>query len=155
MKNSREDICGLAGRCVRSFSVQVVNPSCVSLTWTLFENCSTPDFMVVQWSSRRHQGSAHHRRLQGGHTWVRLPYSEGPAYLTGNHASLHPALPLVACAQTAAEGCCVATAGQVFDFDDDFYLYPVFADREGEPVFATGRNRRLFGLFVLFKYVCI
>lgn len=89
--------CGVAGRCVRSFSVQVVNRSCAALTWTLLENCSTPQFMVVQWSSRRHQGSAHHRKLQGGDTWARLPYGDSPAYLTGNHAStLHFLQSLVA-----------------------------------------------------------
>lgn len=80
---------GVSGRCVRSFNVQLVNRSCASLTWSLFANCSTPDFMVVQWFSRRHQGSGHHRRLHGEDTWARLPYTDSPAYLPGNSASTH------------------------------------------------------------------
>lgn len=72
---------------MRSFSVHVVNRSCASLTWTLFQNCSAPQFMVVQWSLRRQLGSGQHRRLQGGATWARLPDTDGHAYLTGNHAS--------------------------------------------------------------------
>ncbi|XP_075872070.1 leptin receptor [Nelusetta ayraudi] len=100
-------------RCVRSFSVRVVNSTCVSLTWTLLENSSVPQFMVVQWSPRRHQGSGHHHRLQGGDTWARLPYTDSPAYLTGGF----------------------------FASDDyNYYLYPVFADGEGEPVFATAKG---------------
>lgn len=79
--------CGAAGRCVRSFSVRVINSTCVSLMWTLLENSSVPQFMVVQWSPRRHQGSGHHHKLQGGDTWARLPYTDGPAYLRGNSAS--------------------------------------------------------------------
>lgn len=74
------------GRCLRSFSVLVINSTCVSLFWTLLDNSSAPLFMVVQWSPLRQQDSAHHRG-QSGDTWVRLPYTEHPTYLRGNMLS--------------------------------------------------------------------
>lgn len=70
----------VAGRCVRSFGVQLVNRSCATLTWSLSASCPTAHSMVVQWSSRRHRGS-------GRDSWARLPHSHSPAYLTGNPAS--------------------------------------------------------------------
>lgn len=137
--------CGAAGRCVRSFSVRVVNSTCVSLTWTLLENSSVPQFMVVQWSPRRHQGSGHHHRLQGGNTWARLPYTDSPAYLRGNAAASAPHFLLSFVPELETEGRRLATAGDFFASDDyNYNLYPVFADGEGEPVFATGRHRRPF-----------
>uniref|UniRef100_A0A8C2ZXD6 Leptin receptor n=1 Tax=Cyclopterus lumpus TaxID=8103 RepID=A0A8C2ZXD6_CYCLU len=37
-------------RFVRSFSVLVINSTCVSLSWSLLDDSSVPLFMVVQWS---------------------------------------------------------------------------------------------------------
>ncbi|XP_076583053.1 leptin receptor [Chaetodon auriga] len=90
-------------RCVRSFSVLVINSTCVSLSWTLLDNSSVPLFMVVQWSPQRQQG-------QSGETWARLPYTDRPTYLRGDFFG--------------SEEC-------------GFYLYPVFADGEGEPMYTT------------------
>ncbi|XP_070764514.1 leptin receptor [Enoplosus armatus] len=95
-------------RCVRSFSVLAINSTCVSLSWSLVDNSSVPLFMVVQWSPQRQQDSDHHQG-QSGQTWARLPYTDRPVYLRGDFFG--------------SEEC-------------GFYLYPVFADGEGEPVYA-------------------
>uniref|UniRef100_A0A671VP30 Fibronectin type-III domain-containing protein n=1 Tax=Sparus aurata TaxID=8175 RepID=A0A671VP30_SPAAU len=89
-------------RCVSSFSVLVINSTCVSLSWTLLDNNSVPLSMVVQWS---------HHKGQSGHMWARLPYTDRPIYLRGDFFGSE---------------------------ESGFYLYPVFADGEGEPVYATG-----------------
>lgn len=79
----------VSGRCVRSFSVRVINSTCVSLWWTLLDNSLAPLFMVVQWSPQRQQDPDHHK-VQSGDTWARLPYTDRPTYLRGNNmASLH------------------------------------------------------------------
>lgn len=96
-------------RCVRSFSATVINSTCVSLSWTLLDNSSVPLFMVVQWSPQRRVDSDHHKG-HSGVTWARLPYSDGPIYLRGDFFG--------------SEDC-------------GFFLYPVFADGEGEPVYTT------------------
>lgn len=96
-------------RCVRSFSVMVINSTSVSLSWTLLDNSSAPLFMVVQWSPRKQQDSDPHKG-QSAETWARLPYADRPVELRGDLFS--------------SEEC-------------GFYLYPVFADGEGEPVYAT------------------
>uniref|UniRef100_A0A671VQN1 Fibronectin type-III domain-containing protein n=1 Tax=Sparus aurata TaxID=8175 RepID=A0A671VQN1_SPAAU len=88
-------------RCVSSFSVLVINSTCVSLSWTLLDNNSVPLSMVVQWS---------HHKGQSGHMWARLPYTDRPIYLRGDFFGSE---------------------------ESGFYLYPVFADGEGEPVYAT------------------
>ncbi|KAM9357750.1 LOW QUALITY PROTEIN: leptin receptor [Symphorus nematophorus] len=95
--------------CVRSFSVMVINSTCVSLSWTLLDNSSVPLFMVVQWSPQRQQDSDHHKG-QSGDTWARLPYTDRPIYLRGDFFGSE---------------------------DTGFDLYPVFADGEGEPVHTT------------------
>ncbi|XP_060890548.1 leptin receptor [Labrus mixtus] len=96
-------------RCVRSFSVLVINSTCVSLSWTLLDNSSAPLFMVVQWSPQGQKDSDHHKGLSG-ETWARLPYTERPIHLRGDF----------------------------FDSEEcGFYMYPVFADGEGEPVYTT------------------
>ncbi|KAE8293952.1 Leptin receptor [Larimichthys crocea] len=95
--------------CVRSFSVLVINSTCVSLSWTLLDNSSVPLFMVVQWSAQRQQDSDRHKG-QSGETWAKLPYTDRPIYLTDDFFG--------------SEEC-------------GFYLYPVFADGEGEPVYTT------------------
>ncbi|XP_049443419.1 leptin receptor isoform X1 [Epinephelus fuscoguttatus] len=95
-------------RSVRSFNVLVINSTCVSLSWTLLDNTSVPLFMVVQWSPHKQQDSDHHKgRI--GETWARLPYTDHAIYLKGDFFG--------------SEEC-------------GFYLYPVFADGEGEPVYA-------------------
>ncbi|KAG7230546.1 hypothetical protein INR49_025262 [Caranx melampygus] len=92
--------------CVRSFRVLVINNTCVSLSWSLLDNSSVPLSMVVQWSPQRQQGSDHHK-VHSGNTWARLPYTDHPVYLRGD----------------------------LFGSEEFvFYLYPVFADGEGEPV---------------------
>ncbi|XP_068600027.1 leptin receptor [Brachionichthys hirsutus] len=95
-------------RCLRSFTVQVINSTFVSLSWTLLDNSSLPLFMVVQWSPQRQQHSDHHKDLSRN-TWARLPYTDRPTYLRGDFFG--------------SEEC-------------GFYLYPVFADGEGEPMYA-------------------
>ncbi|XP_059197879.1 leptin receptor [Centropristis striata] len=94
-------------RCVRAFSVLVINSTCVSLSWSLLDNSSVPLSMVVQWSPQRQQDSDHHKGWSG-ETWARLPYTERPIHLRGD-----------------------------FFGSEEFYLYPVFADGEGELVYAT------------------
>lgn len=73
----------VSGRCVRSFSVRVINSTCVSLWWTLLDNSVPPLFMVVQWSPQRQHDSDHHK-VQSRDTWARLPYTDRPTYLRGN-----------------------------------------------------------------------
>lgn len=73
----------LAGRCVRSFSVMLINSTYVSLSWTLMDHTSVPLFMVVQWSQARNQDSDHHR-APSADGWVRLPYTDRPTYLKGS-----------------------------------------------------------------------
>ncbi|XP_068175396.1 leptin receptor isoform X2 [Antennarius striatus] len=97
-------------RCVRSFTVSVINSTFVSLSWTLLDNSSVPLYMVVQWSPQRHQDPDLHKD-PGRNTWARLPYTDRPTYLRGDFFG--------------SEDC-------------GFYLYPVFADGEGEPMFSTG-----------------
>ncbi|XP_056235000.1 leptin receptor isoform X1 [Seriola aureovittata] len=96
-------------RCVRSFHVLVINSTCVSLSWSLLDNSSVvPLFMVVQWSPQRQQESDHHK-VHSGETWARLPYTDRPVYLRGDFFGSE---------------------------EYGFYLYPVFADGEGEPMHA-------------------
>ncbi|XP_074524942.1 leptin receptor [Halichoeres trimaculatus] len=100
-------------RCVRSFSVLAINSTCVSLSWTLLDNSSVPLFMVVQWSPRRVEGSDHYKSRRG-ETWARLPYTNMPVHLEGDF----------------------------FGYEEfGFYLYPVFADGEGEPMYVTAATR--------------
>ncbi|XP_032380771.1 leptin receptor [Etheostoma spectabile] len=94
--------------CVRSFSVLVVNSTCVSLSWSLLDNSYVPLFMVVQWSPQRQRDSDYHNG-RSGETWARLPYTDSPIYLRGDFLG--------------SEEC-------------GFYLYPVFPDGEGEPMYA-------------------
>uniref|UniRef100_A0A4W6D5G8 Leptin receptor n=1 Tax=Lates calcarifer TaxID=8187 RepID=A0A4W6D5G8_LATCA len=95
-------------RCVHSFRVMVINSTCVSLSWSLLDNSSVPLFMVVQWLTQRQQESDHHKG-QSGETWARLPYTDRPVYLRGNFFGSE---------------------------EYGFYLYPVFAQGEGEPVYT-------------------
>ncbi|XP_023146278.2 leptin receptor isoform X2 [Amphiprion ocellaris] len=92
-------------RCVRSFHVLVINSTCVSLSWSLLDNSSVPQFMVVQWWPQRQQDSQDSE--PSGETWARLPYTDHPVYLTGNFIGSEKL---------------------------GFSLYPVFAEEEGEPV---------------------
>ncbi|XP_056132005.1 leptin receptor isoform X2 [Lampris incognitus] len=92
--------------CVRFFHVLVLNNTCVSLSWSLMDNCSAPIAMVVQWSAERQQ-DAGRQNSQSAETWARLPYTDGTFYLKGNFFGSE---------------------------EYGFTLYPVFADAEGEPV---------------------
>ncbi|XP_074491005.1 leptin receptor [Sebastes fasciatus] len=95
-------------RCLRSFSVVVINSTCVSLSWSLLDNSSLPLSMVVQWSPQRQQDSDHHKG-RSGETWARLPYTDRPIYLRGDFLGSD---------------------------ESGFYVYPVFADGEGELMYA-------------------
>ncbi|XP_034386267.1 leptin receptor isoform X1 [Cyclopterus lumpus] len=100
-------------RFVRSFSVLVINSTCVSLSWSLLDDSSVPLFMVVQWSPQRQPVSDHHKG-RAGETWARLPYTDSPIYLRGDFFGSE---------------------------QSGFYLYPVFADVEGEPMYAIATRR--------------
>ncbi|XP_037326276.2 leptin receptor [Pungitius pungitius] len=99
-------------RSVRSFAVSLINSTCVSLSWSLFDNVSVPLSMVVTWSPR--QEDSDHHRGRSGKTWVRVPYTDSPIYVRGD---------FLGCEQSG------------------FYLYPVFADREGVPMYALATRR--------------
>uniref|UniRef100_A0A667ZIW4 Leptin receptor n=1 Tax=Myripristis murdjan TaxID=586833 RepID=A0A667ZIW4_9TELE len=92
--------------CVRSFRVLVINSTYVSLSWALRDNNTVPVAMVVQWSASRQQ---HPDRRNSGETWARFPYTDHTVYLRGDFFGSE---------------------------EYGFYLYPVFADGEGEPVYA-------------------
>lgn len=122
---------------MRSFSVMLINSTCVSLSWTLMDDTSVPVFMVVQWSLPRKQDWDQHRGPSTD-AWVRLPYTDRPTYLRGSTSSW---LALEACVQRATVMPSVPP-GDFFGMEDcGFYLYPVFADGEGEPAYATGGNQ--------------
>ncbi|XP_045905624.1 leptin receptor isoform X2 [Micropterus dolomieu] len=116
-------------RCVRSFSVLAINSTCVSLSWSLLDNSSVPLSMVVQWSPQRQQDSDHHQG-QSGETWARLPYTDRPIYLRGDFFG--------------SEEC-------------GFYLYPVFADGEGEPIYAraTRGDPAAYMLLMIISFLSI
>ncbi|KAF3835362.1 hypothetical protein F7725_027920 [Dissostichus mawsoni] len=95
-------------RCVHSFSVLVINSTCVSLSWSLLDPPSVPLYMVVQWSPQKQQGYDPHKG-RSSETWARLPYTKRPIYLRGDFLGSE---------------------------DSGFQLYPVFADGEGEPMYA-------------------
>ncbi|XP_075341904.1 leptin receptor-like isoform X1 [Odontesthes bonariensis] len=98
--------------CMHWFHVLAINSTCVSLSWSLLDSSSIPLFMVVQWSSQRQQGPEDPGLSE--QKWVRLPYTDRPVYLQGDF----------------------------YGYEDFvFYLYPVFADGEGEPM-STSATRR-------------
>lgn len=116
----------------------VINSTCVSLSWTLLDNSSVPLFMVVQWSPLRPQGQT---TSQSGDTWARLAYTDRPTYLRGDMPSV-----CLYCKQwkrlKEKEWYDSNTvSGDFFGSEEcGFYLYPVFADGEGDPAYATGRH---------------
>uniref|UniRef100_A0A3B5ARE7 Leptin receptor n=1 Tax=Stegastes partitus TaxID=144197 RepID=A0A3B5ARE7_9TELE len=61
-------------QCVRSFHALIINSTCVSLSWSLLDDASVPQFMVVQWSPQS----------PSGESWARLPYTDHPVYLTAS-----------------------------------------------------------------------
>nr|XP_057929720.1 leptin receptor isoform X2 [Doryrhamphus excisus] len=95
-------------RGVHSFHVLFVNSSCVSMHWSLLDSSSAPLFMVVQWAPQGEEES-NPNKVRSGHTWTRLRFTDRPIYLKGDFYSTK---------------------------DYGFYLYPVFADGEGEPAFT-------------------
>ncbi|XP_017276076.1 leptin receptor isoform X1 [Kryptolebias marmoratus] len=115
-------------RCVRSFHVSLVNSTCVSLSWSLLDISSVPLFMVVHWSPTSQQDSEDFGLR--GQTWARLPYTEHPNYLRGDFYSSE---------------------------EYGFYLYPVFADGEGEPMFtlATRGDPSAYMLLMFISFLCI
>ncbi|XP_022071967.2 leptin receptor [Acanthochromis polyacanthus] len=118
-------------RCVRSFHVLVINSTCVSLSWSLLDNRSVPQFMVVQWWPQRQQDSQNSE--PSGETWARLPYTDHPVFLTGNFIGSEKL---------------------------DFSLYPVFADEEGEPfhtsvVAASRGDPAVYMLLMIISFLSI
>ncbi|XP_071342277.1 leptin receptor isoform X2 [Trachinotus anak] len=116
-------------RCVRSFHVLVINSTCVSLSWSLLDNSSVPLFMVVQWSPQRQQESDHHK-VWSGDMWARLPYTDRPIYLRGDFFGSE---------------------------EFGFYLYPVFADGEGEPMYtiATRGDPAAYMMLMIISFLSI
>uniref|UniRef100_A0A3Q2Q696 Leptin receptor n=1 Tax=Fundulus heteroclitus TaxID=8078 RepID=A0A3Q2Q696_FUNHE len=113
-----------AGRCVHSFHVSVINSTCVSLSWSLLHISSVPLFMVVQWFPTKQQDTEDFGL--SGQTWARLPYTSLPALLRGDFFSSK---------------------------EYAFHLYPVFADGEGEPMFAGKPPAYLMLMFI--SFLCI
>ncbi|XP_037553856.1 leptin receptor [Nematolebias whitei] len=114
-------------RCLRSFHVSVVNSTCVSLSWSLLDVSSVPVSVVVQWSPTSQQDSEDFGLRQ--QMWARLPYAE--------HRLLR---------------------GDFFSSEEyGFYLYPVFADGEGEPMFtlATRGEHAAYMLVMFISFLCI
>ncbi|XP_040895895.1 leptin receptor isoform X2 [Toxotes jaculatrix] len=116
-------------RCVHSFRVLVINSTCVSLSWSLLDNSSVPLFMVVQWFPQRQQESDHHK-VQSGETWARLPYTDRPIYLRGDFFGSE---------------------------EYGFYLYPVFAEGEGEPAYtmATRGDPAAYMMLMIISFLSI
>ncbi|KAF7663963.1 hypothetical protein LDENG_00194070 [Lucifuga dentata] len=116
-------------RSVQSFHALVINSTCVSLSWSLFDNSSVPLAMVVQWSAERQQDADHHKS-QTGETWARLPYSDRPVFLRGDFFGLE---------------------------EYGFYLYPVFADGEGEPLYtiATSGDPAAYMMLMIIIFLSI
>jgi len=123
-----------AGRVVRSFGVSVVNSTCVSLSWSLLDDVSAvPLFMVVQWSPV----PGHHEGRTGA-TWTRLPYTDSPVHLRGDTISLVSSLRV---SVHRVYSCRCLISGDFFGSEQSgFSLYPVFADGEAEPMYATGTH---------------
>uniref|UniRef100_A0A672IAY5 Leptin receptor n=1 Tax=Salarias fasciatus TaxID=181472 RepID=A0A672IAY5_SALFA len=111
--------------CVRSFHVAVVNSTCVSLSWSLLDNCSVPLFMVVQWSPQGQQQSG-----ASEETWARLPYTDRLVHLRGDFFSSE---------------------------EYGFYLYPVFADGEEQPVFtlASRGDPAVYMMMMIISFLSI
>ncbi|XP_058494846.1 leptin receptor [Solea solea] len=114
---------------VHSFCVLVINSTCVSLSWSLQDNSSVPLFMVVQWLPQRQQESDQ-LKAQSGQTWARLPYTDRPVYLRGDFFGSE---------------------------EYGFYLYPVFAEGEGEPVYAiaTRRDPAAYMMLLIISFLSI
>ncbi|XP_077390243.1 leptin receptor [Festucalex cinctus] len=91
-------------RNVRLFRVLLINSTCAFLHWSLVDNSSAPLFMVLEWAHQRrdHSDSGH---IQSGRTWTRLPFTDRSVHLKGDFSA----------------------SGEY-----SFYLYPVFAEGEGE-----------------------
>lgn len=116
-------------RCVRSFRALVINSTCVSLSWSLLDNSSIPLFMVVQWLPQRQQDPDHHKGLSG-ETWARVPYTDRAVYLRGDFFGSE---------------------------EYGFYLYPVFAEGEGEPVYtiATRGDPAAYMMLMIISFLSI
>ncbi|XP_071398759.1 leptin receptor [Centroberyx affinis] len=115
--------------CVQSFRVLVINGTCVSLSWSLLDNSSVPVAMVVQWAAQRQQ-DPDRRQSQNGETWARLPYTDRAVYLRGDFFGSE---------------------------EYEFYLYPVFADGEGEPAYtmATRGDPAAYMLLMIITFLSI
>ncbi|KAM4575610.1 leptin receptor [Fundulus diaphanus] len=115
-------------RCLHSFHVSVINSTCVSLSWSLLHISSVPLFMVVQWFPTKLQGTEDFGL--SGQTWARLPYTSLPALLRGDFFSSE---------------------------EYAFHLYPVFADGEGEPMFALVKAGKppAYMMLMFISFLCI
>ncbi|XP_067087950.1 leptin receptor [Osmerus mordax] len=94
--------------CLRWFRASLVNSSCVGLSWGLLANTSAPWSLVVEWSAAR-TGPQHGHGLasQTRLKWARVPFSERVFHLHGEFYGSE---------------------------EYEFILYPIFVDREGEPM---------------------
>ncbi|KAM6921963.1 leptin receptor [Xenentodon cancila] len=114
-------------RCLHSFHGSIINSTCVYLSWSLLDKRSVPLSMVVEWSPQRPQDS-----LDAGPSepkWARLPYTDRPVHLRGDF----------------------------FSSEYSFYLYPVFADGEGEPMstLVTRSAPAAYMMLTLISFLCI
>lgn len=99
--------------------------------------------MVVQWSPQRQQGYDPHKG-RSSDTWARLPYTKRPIYLRGNTiSSMFLIFDLFGwewVCKLSKHDFNASFAGDFLGSEDSgFQLYPVFADGEGEPMYAKGR----------------
>ncbi|XP_041861661.1 leptin receptor isoform X2 [Melanotaenia boesemani] len=113
-------------RCVKSFHVVLKNSTCASLSWSLLDSSSVPQFMVVQWFPQRRQNLKDYDWSQN--SWVRLPYTVFPVYI-------HRVF--------------------LFE-EYNFHLYPVFSDGEGEPVItsASRGGSTAYGMLMSISFLC-
>lgn len=107
---------------LRSFHVLLVNSTCVSVSWTVLDSSSVPQYMMLQWSRHSPQEAGIH---SGSQTWRRLHYTDRTVHVRGEFFSSQ---------------------------EYDFYLYPVFADGEGQPLHTRAVTREP-GAYILLMII--
>uniref|UniRef100_A0A673JC57 Leptin receptor-like n=1 Tax=Sinocyclocheilus rhinocerous TaxID=307959 RepID=A0A673JC57_9TELE len=114
-------------RCVRSFSA-VANSSCVYLSWSLLSDHSVPQSFVIEWLDLKkdpEQDVSLTERLQ----WVRVQSASRDLFLCRRIFCL------IFFTYSSHFVICFCTGR--FYGSEEFTLYPVFVDGEGEPVRCT------------------
>uniref|UniRef100_A0A8C6UAT0 Leptin receptor n=1 Tax=Neogobius melanostomus TaxID=47308 RepID=A0A8C6UAT0_9GOBI len=94
-----------------SFHVLMVNRTCASVSWTIVDSSSVPQYMVLQWFPHSPQETDVNK---GSPTWRRLHFTDRPVHIRGEFFSSE---------------------------NYDFSIYPVFADGEGQPVHTRAVRR--------------